>query len=54
MISSVCYFHPLSFADGLRRTDKTAEMTSYTLGAYNAGLSGLGIEDDSLMATILT
>ena len=39
-------------ANGTGGTDKTAEVTSYTLGADDAGLACLGVEADSLVTAI--
>ena len=41
-------------ADSTGGTYKTAEVTAYALGANDAGLARLGVETDSLMATIHT
>ena len=42
----------LRHTDGACRTDESAEVTAYAFGAYQAGATGLSVEDDSLMAAV--
>ena len=44
----------LGSTDGTRRTDKATEVTAYTLGAYQPRTARIMIEDDSLMAPVVT
>lgn len=41
-------------ADGTCGADEAAEMAANALCAYDSGLSGLGVEGDGLMASVLT
>ena len=48
----LCYTFRHTYGTG--RTYQTAEVASYTLGAYQTRTTGLMVEDNGLMATIAT
>ena len=48
-----CFFiDSFSNTDGTRGADQTAEMTANALGADDAWLTGVRVEDDGLMAAV--
>ena len=49
----VLLFNAFGDADGTCRTDETAEVTAYTLGAYQAGTTRFSVEDDGLMTSVV-